>query len=310
MAATLLPHPRPKPHSIHEYAGLAHPPHLSRLTHKPFVVEPLSIEVDDAQGGFVPGFLHLPPDILPAEERRRLGEGPQLLPPHHHRTAAILLSGAGGGVAGPSAIYLSLACKLATLGRGIPALRLDYRYPGACTGPCVRDARAAMKYLRDAYGLERFVLVGWSYGSAVALDAALDDPRVVGCAVISSQTAGCEGVERLPPRPLLLLHGSADGTLGVGCSRRLEGMYKEGEKRGGVKGGECVLHIFPEDDHLLRKNAQKAEEMLCEFVAKCAGVTVGEEERKEVVWQELMNDDERMELMRKGGDLRSPERDE
>ncbi|KAL1837317.1 hypothetical protein VTJ49DRAFT_4039 [Mycothermus thermophilus] len=265
MASTLLPHARPKPHSIHEYAALTHPPHLSRLessTHKPALVEPLSIDVDDPQGGFVPGFLHLPPDMLPAAG----GEEPPLLPPHHHRTATILLSGAGGGVAGPSSIYLSLACKLATLGRGIPALRLDYRFPGASTAPCVRDARAAMTYLRDAYGLDRFVLVGWSFGSAVVLDAAAEDPKVVGCAVVAGQTAGCEGVAKLAPRPLLLLHGSADGTLAVGCSRRLEKMYKEGI---GEDGGECKLHIFPEDGHTLEKNAEKAEEMLCEFIASC-----------------------------------------
>src|SRR4051794_31276234 len=71
MAATLLPtlqpHHAPRPHSIYTYAGLARPPHLPRLelvTHKTGQVEPLSIDVDDAQGGFVPGFLPPPPDFF------------------------------------------------------------------------------------------------------------------------------------------------------------------------------------------------------------------------------------------------------
>ncbi|KAL2272033.1 hypothetical protein VTJ83DRAFT_1404 [Remersonia thermophila] len=300
MASTLLPHPRPQPHSIHEYAALAHPPHLSRLASSarhPALVEPLSIDVDDPQGGFVPGFLHLPPDMLPRGGGGRDDEDPPRPRPPHGRAPPL----------GRRGRRRRAELHLATLGRGIPALRLDYRYPGATTAPCVRDARAAMAYLGDAYGLDRFVLVGWSFGSAVALDAAADDPRVVACAAVAGQTAGCEGVARLAPRPLLLLHGSADGTLAVGCSHRLERMYKEGM---GDRGGRCELHVFAEDGHTLEKNAEKAEEMLCEFIARCAGVEVGDEDRRNVVGQALVDDEERKGLMQKGGDLRAPERDE
>ncbi|KAG7290067.1 hypothetical protein NEMBOFW57_000059 [Staphylotrichum longicolle] len=235
MAATLQPHQTPHPHSIHSYAGLARPPHLNRLelaTHKTGHVESLSIDVDDIKGGFVPGFLHLPPDFFtnPPSESGGTGPRPQAaLPPHHHRTAAILLSGAGGGVTGPSSIYLSLACKLATLGRGIPCLRLDYRYPSV-THACVADAKAGMAYLRDMYGLDRFVLVGWSFGGAVVFSAAGDDERVVGCAAVASQTADADGIRKLRPRPLLLLHGSGDNTLSVGCSQRLWHMYGDGDR--------------------------------------------------------------------------------
>jgi alpha/beta superfamily hydrolase len=312
MAATLLPHPPLKPHSIHSYARLAKPPHLTRLeetTHKIGQVEPLSIDVEDAQGGFVPGFLHLPPDFFtnpPATETAgttATGTTPQpaaALPPHHHRTAAILLSGAGGGVTGPSSIYLSLACKLATLGRGIPCLRLDYRYP-AINQPCVNDAKAGMAYLRDMYGLDRFVLIGWSFGGAVVFTAAAEDERVVGCATVASQTAGCEGIRKLPPRPVLLLHGSGDNTLNVGCSQRLWHMYGDGDR---------MLQVFEGDNHSLSKNAERAEEMLCEFVARCAGIRVGAQERHDVVEAELVEDGERHDLMEMGGDLRAPERED
>lgn len=294
MATAVQPQQPPKPHSIHEYSGLAHPPHLSRLesaTHTKAQVEPLSIDVDDALDGFVPGFLHLPPDFTTTSTSQS----------HHHRTAAILLSGAGGGVAGPSSIYLSLACKLANLGGGIPTLRLDYRFP-ARTGPCVADARAAMAYLRDLYGLDRFVLVGWSFGGAVVFSAAEADKGVVGCATVASQTAAADGVGRLAPRPVLLLHGTADHTLSDACSRRLYQMY--GDK------GDRRLELFEGDNHALSRNAERAEEMLCEFVARCAGVRIGDDEREKVVGVELVEDGERHGLMERGGDLREPEKED
>ncbi|KAJ4286588.1 hypothetical protein N0V88_007950 [Collariella sp. IMI 366227] len=304
----LEPHPHQRPHSIHSYAGLARPPHLSRLesaSHKQGYVEPLSIDVDDTKDGFVPGFLHLPPDFITAPPTTATGRPQVTVPPHHHRTAAILMSGAGGGVAGPSSMYLSLACKLATLGSGIPTLRLDYRYP-AHTMPCVNDAKAGMKYLRDMYGLDHFVLVGWSFGGAVVFTVAGDHDEkkeVVGCATIASQTAGTEGIGKLAARhvPVMLMHGSGDNTLGVGCSQRLWHEYGDGDR---------MLQVFEGDNHSLSQNAEEAEEMLCEFVAKCAGVRVGKEERQNVVGVELLEGDERRELMEKGGDLRAPERED
>ncbi|RYO99702.1 hypothetical protein DL763_001310 [Monosporascus cannonballus] len=243
-----------RPKSISDYDGLAHLPHLSRLPNKfkgRIEVEPLNIQVEDAADGFVPGFLHMPPDFVsPAPET-------------HHRTAAILLSGAGGGVAGPSSMYLSLGDKLAALGTGIPALRLDFRFP-ARNRYCVEDVSAAMAYLSDMYGLDRFV------GR---------DERVVGCATVTSQTAETEGIRRLAPRPVLLLHGTGDRTLNPSCSER--------------------LYAF--------RNAQMAEGVLLDFIAKFAGLRVNDAEKLAVADQRLLDDGERTELMKRGGDLRPPE---
>jgi hypothetical protein len=280
-----------KPHSIHDYEGLAHPPHLSRLesvSGRKATVHALSIEVGDAgkPNSFVPGFLHLPPDFSSAGAK------------HPHRTAAILLSGAGGGVTGPSSIYLSLACKLAVLGEGIPTLRLDYRVP-ARNRECVKDVKAAMGYLEDRYGIDRFVLVGWSFGGAPVFTVGGEDGRVVGCATVASQTAETEGIRRLSPRPVLLMHGTGDGTLSPRCSERLYEMY------GGK--GERRLELFGGDDHALSRNARKAEGMLCEFIVACAGLEVGGEEWDSIVNQDLVDDGERIDLMKKGGDLREPE---
>jgi len=55
------------------------------------------------------------------------------------------------------------------------------------------------------------------------------------------------------------------------------------------------------------RNALRAEEMLCEFIMGCAGVTIREDEQKGVVQSELVGDGERMEKMRRGGDLRGRE---
>lgn len=145
-----------EPNSVQNYDdAVARPPHLDRLPGQNKEVEKLDINVEDSANGKVPGFLHLPKNFSPVHSQAE-----------HHRTAAIMLSGAGGGVVGPSSIYLSLAAKLASLGNNaIPALRLDYRYP-ARNRYCVADTRAAMDFLSNTHGLNRFVLVGWSFGGA------------------------------------------------------------------------------------------------------------------------------------------------
>lgn len=276
-----------QPPDITTYIGLEQTPRVTRLatkkTHQ-VKVEPLSIQVIDAQDGLVPGFLHMPPDFtLPA-------------PHNHHRTAAVLVSGAGGGVVGPSSIYLSLAAKLAAL--GVPALRLDYRYP-ARNRYCVADVRAAIGYLQDTYGLDRFVLVGWSFGGAPVFTVGGSDDRIVGCATIASQTAETEGIKMIAPTPILLLHGTADSTLRASCSERLHELYgEEGNRR---------IHLFDGDNHALSQNAKTAESMLLDFIVGCAGLRLDDSEKSAVADRTLVEDGEREELMKRGGDLRPPE---
>ncbi|KAF2277721.1 alpha/beta-hydrolase [Westerdykella ornata] len=269
-----------QPPKLSDYPNLTHAPHTTHPTR----VEPLTIKVSDGPDGAVPAFLHLP---IPSPTTSS------------SKTAAILLSGAGGGVTGPSSIYLSLAEKLASLHIPIPTLRLDYRYP-ARTKYCVRDVLAALNFLQSTHGLDRFVLVGWSFGGAPVFTAAAQDARVVGCATVASQTAETEGIRRVSPRPVLLMHGTGDRTLSPACSERLYAMYGGGGK------GERVLKLFEGDDHALTRNAGEAEKMLGEFVMRCAGVR---EERadEEVLGERLVEDGERVELMRRGGDLRRGE---
>ena len=97
--------------------------------------------------GTVSAFLHTPQNY-----HREQSEGREM-------TTAILLSGASGGVAGPSTVYLSLADKLVSLNRGMPVLRMDWRFP-ARNKYCVADVMTAMDCLENGYAAGRFVLVG------------------------------------------------------------------------------------------------------------------------------------------------------
>lgn len=282
--------PGRRPSTVNEYKGVLRPPHIDKLekiSGKVARVEPLSIQVEDDQDGFVAGFIHLPPSFTSRTTMQS-----------HHQTAVILLSGAGGGVTGPNSLYLSLACKLAVLGVGIPTLRLDYRYP-ARNQYCVDDVKAAIEYLGDMYGLTHFVLVGWSFGGAPVFTVGGDDPRVVGCATIASQTAETGGIQNLAPRPVLLLHGTGDRTLSYKCSEQLYSQYGSG--------GSRVLKLFEGDDHALSTSTKTVESLLCQFIIACAGLEIDLAEENNVIDQDLIDEAERKRLMEKGGDSRPPE---
>ena len=277
----------------HGNQNLQHAPGLSSLakdSNKQICsVKPVDITVSKSDTvKAVSGFLHVPQNY-----RREQSEG-------REKTAAILLSGAGGGVVGPSSIYLSIADKLASLNRGIPVLRLDYRYP-ARNRYCVPDVIAAMDYLRNGYAVSRFVLVGWSYGGAPVFTAGSQDERVVGCATVASQTAETDGLSTVARRgvPVLLLHGTADRTLGASCSESLAERYKRYSS-----GHQAELALLEGDDHALTKNSLKAEELLCAFIMRQAGEEIDEREQDSVIRKPLVEGQDKIEKMRLGGDLR------
>lgn len=274
--------PTPQAHhstKLPQYSCLEHLPAASKL---PSIVKSFNLKVEDGVDGTVPAFLHLPKDSQ-----------------NQQSTAAILLSGAGGGVAGPSGIYLSMADKLASLQDGLPVLRMDYRIP-ARSKYCVADVVAAMNYLSFRYDISRFILVGWSFGGAPVFTVGGQDSRVVGCATVASQTAETEGIRAVGRRgvPVLLLHGTGDRTLSPQCSERLYDMY--GSK------GQRKVHFFEGDDHTLTRNSVEAERMLCEFIVDVAGLKMGDAER-DMVKKSLVDDRDKVEMMKKGGDLKGAE---
>jgi alpha-beta hydrolase superfamily lysophospholipase len=170
-----------------------------------------------------------------AERVVGLAQGPE------DATAAVVMAGGvGGETTGPSGAYERLGSRLAA--DGILAVRLRYRRPGHL-GACIDDVLGAIDALAGR-GIDKVVILGWSFGGAVAITAGARSDRVVGVATVATQTHGAD-VDRLAPRALLLLHGTADRVLPDRCSRMLHQLA--GEPR------ELVL--YEGDDHGLRVNA-------------------------------------------------------
>ena len=133
------------------------------------------------------------------------------------RGGLVAVGGSRGGLHGPAWIYEELCARLQA--EGVAGLRLDYRRPNHLE-ECVQDVLAGVALLEQE-GIERIVLVGWSFGGAVVITAGALSGRVVGVATVASQTSGTGAVGRLAPRSLLLLHGTADPILPDRCSRDL-----------------------------------------------------------------------------------------
>lgn len=132
--------------------------------------------------------------------------------------AVIWVGGAGGGLDGPaSCLYARLAERLAQ--DNYASLRLHYRQPGRLRA-CVLDTRVGIVYL-GTRGSTRVALAGHSFGGAVVITAGSLSPAVVAVAALSSQTYGTQAVNAIRPRPLLLMHGTADEVLPDACSRDL-----------------------------------------------------------------------------------------
>ena len=138
--------------------------------------------------------------------------------------AVVWVFGAGGGLGGPAGgLYRRLAEQLVP--DGVASLRLDYRRP-ADLAECVFDTLAGVAYV-GRRGRSRMVLVGHSFGGAVVITAGAASHAVIAVAALSSQSYGTEAVGSLAPRPLLLLHGTADEVLPDRASRDIYARAKE-----------------------------------------------------------------------------------
>src|SRR5512146_2118183 len=151
----------------------------------------------------------------------------------------LCISGAIGGFDGPAKLYMRLGQELP--GLGITLVRLNYRMPNEF-GECVLDAMAGLTFLK-AMRYERAALIGHSFGGAVAINAGTLAPIVTTVIAVSSQLFGAHGVAELAPRPLLLLHGTADAILPHECSERL---YERAQEPKTLKLFPGVGHRFTE----------------------------------------------------------------
>ncbi|KAL4784145.1 Alpha/Beta hydrolase protein [Aspergillus varians] len=227
--------------------GPVHPPNLGSIRASEVHAREVQIEVHDPLDHQAPAMLYEPRDYDVDEVRN---------------AAIVLISGAGGGVSGPSGIYPSLADKLAIL-IGVPVVRLAYRVPERID-LCVPDVIATMDYLERSLQSTRFVIIGWSSGGSPCFTIAAQEPRRVwGVATVASQTVETSTIRKLTPRPLLLLHGSADTCIPSQCSESLYQQYGTA--------GSRELKIFSGDNHALSMNAPEAEGLLFLFAARTLG---------------------------------------
>lgn len=169
------------------------------------------------------------------------------------QAALVTCGGAMGSLLGPAGgLYHDLATALAA--RGIATLRVGYRRPNDLDR-CTLDVAAAIDLAVRA-GVERAVVLGHSFGGAVAVNAAIALPSVVaGVVTLSTQSAGCQQAALLAGRPLLLFHGDADELLPLACSETVRSL---------AGGGELV--VLPGAGHLLREGADVLRERLLEWI--------------------------------------------
>jgi predicted alpha/beta hydrolase family esterase len=168
-------------------------------------------------------------------------------------TAIVACGGALGGVLGPGhALYHHLGERWAA--RGVRFVRVGYREPNNLD-LCAHDLACGVEAARDA-GAERVVVVGHSFGGAVAVRTAVIMPvSVVGVVTFATQSAGCEVAGGLGDRPLLLFHGDRDELLPAEASHVVAAIAGHGE-----------VVVLPGDGHLLGRSDAAITERLDDWL--------------------------------------------
>lgn len=168
--------------------------------------------------------------------------------------ALVLCGGAMGGLLGPGdAMYHRLGEAWAA--RGVPVLRVSYRTPNDIDACCVDVAAAAQLAIGGA-GAEKVVLMGHSFGGAVAVRVGVGlRDMVAGVATFATQSAGCEVAGGLQGLPFLLFHGERDEILPIEASEMVTMIAGWGE----------VVRL-PGDGHLLAKSDDAIWERLEEWL--------------------------------------------
>ncbi|MEX1022775.1 MAG: alpha/beta fold hydrolase, partial [Dehalococcoidia bacterium] len=186
------------------------------------------------------------------------GEITLLMAPHEGSTGvAVFLSGAGGGDRGPASdLFVRLGADL--MAAGTSAVRVRYREPGEFE-ECVADAMAACSFLK-AVGAEQVVLVGHSFGGAVAVKAGELTPLASAVCAMSTQRYGTYEVEDLG-KPLLLIHGSRDEVLDQAASKDVYERAHEPKR----------LVILDGSGHGLMEHEDEVYDLVKAFVDEHAG---------------------------------------
>ena len=167
--------------------------------------------------------------------------------------AILCVSGAMGGVIGPAGLYARLGDEMPA--RGISVARIDYRDPNEF-GECVLDAMAGLSFLRGT-GHQAVMLIGHSFGGAVAINAGTLAPQVRTVIAISSQLAGAHVVGELAPRALLIVHGTADMILSHESGQAIFERANEPKR----------LELIAGADHRFSEHSDRLYEVVSDWLA-------------------------------------------
>ncbi|MEY4174382.1 MAG: hypothetical protein RI900_1547 [Actinomycetota bacterium] len=175
--------------------------------------------------------------------------------------ALVLCGGAMGGLLGPGdALYHRLGVEWAE--RGVPVLRVSYRRPNDLDLCCIDVAAAAQLAIGGA-GADKVVLMGHSFGGAIAVRVGVGlREMVAGVVTFATQSAGCEVAGGLQGLPFLLFHGERDEILPVEASEMVRTIAGCGE-----------LVRLPGDGHLLAKSDAIIRERLDEWLPRLVTVS-------------------------------------
>ena len=199
------------------------------------------------------------PNILQVILQTSRGDIECLFHPCQGGTGGVIwVCGSLGGYDGPSfGIFSSLSKEL--VADGISSLRLHYRVPGNLE-ECALDVLAGVSFLKSL-GIEGIALVGHSFGGAVVIMAGAFSPDVKAVVGLSSQTYGAQGVAKVAPKPLLLIHGKRDRNLSVQCSELIYEWAKEPKE----------LVIYQDSGHFLRECHQELHDLLKKWLVERVG---------------------------------------
>lgn len=163
------------------------------------------------------------------------------------RNVVVTCGGGMGSLLGPAAgLYHWLGEELAP--EGTCTIRVGYRKPNDLSR-CVHDVAAACD-LASRAGARRFVVVGHSFGGAVAVQAGVVlGEHCAGIVGLSTQSAGCELASELGDTPLLLLHGTDDEILPPETSGVVQMLAGHGE-----------VVLLPGTGHLLTQSKDEVRD--------------------------------------------------
>jgi len=209
-------------------------------TGKPFQMKVQDVQVGEpAQEGYLPVTLVTSRGTI----SYRYYEAPGA------RCGAIWVGGVGGGWDTPSrSLYFRLCHEL--LDASIASLRVRLRHP-TILGEAILDVLAGINFLRSR-GLDTIALTGWSFGGAVALQAAAISQFVRTVVTLSTQGYGVDPIARLGPRcSVLLIHGTGDQVLPQVCSEHAYQLAQEPKRLLLYEGANHALDEVSEEVHLV-----------------------------------------------------------